>query len=267
MELKDYLIPLRKWWWLIVAATLVATGSSYLATRQQPFNYTARAALLVGRSIQSTNPQDYELNASQQLGQTYANLAVRRPIREGVRAALGLSWLPAYTAKMVPNAQLLEIQVIDTDPERAAAVANEVANQLILQTPAEERDLQQRRKYLSRELQDSETVMDETKAEIQRLRTEMASMFSARQTRRHPGPDRGAGAEADVLPGRLSDIARFRPGRREYPPGGRAGRGPDCAQRPEQARDDPAGRGHRPDAGAGRGVPAGIPGRHPQEPG
>jgi succinoglycan biosynthesis transport protein ExoP len=181
MELKDYLIPLRKWWWLIVAATLVATGSSFLATRQQPFNYTARATLLVGRSIQSTNPQDYELAASQQLGQTYANIAVRRPIKESVQAALGLSRLPAYTARMVPNAQLLEIQVIDTDPERAQAVANEVANQLILQTPAEERDLQQRRKYLSRELQDSETVMDETKAEIQRLRAEMATMFSARQ--------------------------------------------------------------------------------------
>ena len=181
MELKDYLIPLRKWWWLIVAATLVATASSFLATRQQPFIYTARATLLVGRAIQSTNPQDYEIAASQQLGQTYANLAGRRPIKQGVQAALGLTRLPAYTAKMVPNAQLLEIQVIDTDPQRAQAVANEVANQLILQTPAEERDLQQRRNYLSRELQESETVMDETKAEIQRLRTEMANMFSARQ--------------------------------------------------------------------------------------
>ena len=180
MELKDYLIPLRKWWWLIVAATVVATVSSFLATRQQPFIYTARATLMVGRAIQSTNPQDYEITASQQLGQTYANLAGRRPIKEGVQAALGLERLPAYTAKMVPNAQLLEIQVIDTDPGRAAA-ANEVANQLILQTPAEERDLQQRRQYLSRELVESETVMDDTKAEIQRLRTEMASMFSARQ--------------------------------------------------------------------------------------
>ncbi len=181
MELKDYLIPVRKWWWLIVAATLVAAASSFLATRQQPFIYTARATLLVGRAIQSTNPQDYEIAASQQLGQTYANLAGRRPIKQGVQAALGLTRLPAYTARMVPNAQLLEIQVIDTDPGRAQAVANEVANQLILQTPAEERDLQQRRNYLSRELQESETVMDETKAEIRRLRTEMASMFSARQ--------------------------------------------------------------------------------------
>lgn len=181
MELKDYLIPLRKWWWLIVAATVVATASSFLATRQQPFIYTARATLMVGRAIQSTNPQDYEITASQQLGQTYANLAGRRTIKEAVQAALGLTRLPGYTAKMVPNAQLLEIQVIDTDPQRAAAVANEVANQLIQQTPAEERDLQQRRQYLSQELKDSETVMNDTKAEIQKLRTDMGNMFSARQ--------------------------------------------------------------------------------------
>ena len=181
MEFKQYIKPLVKWWWLIAAATLVAALSSFLATRQQPYNYAASATLLVGRSIQSTNPQDYEIAASQQLGQTYANLAVRRPVKEGVKAVLGLSWLPEYTAKMLANTQLLEIQVIDTDPARAQAVANEVANQLILQTPAEDRDLQQRRSYLSRDLQETEAVMDETKAEIQRLRDQMAVMFSARQ--------------------------------------------------------------------------------------
>ena len=101
--------------------------------------------------------------------------------RRPSQAALGLSWLPEYTARMLPNTQLLEIQVIDTDPARAQAVANEVANQLIQQTPAEDRDLQQRRRYLNRELQETEIVMDETKAEIQRLRDQMAVMFSARQ--------------------------------------------------------------------------------------
>jgi len=181
MELKDYLIPLRKWWWLIAAATLVATLSSFLATRQQPYNYAAKATLMVGRSIQSTNPQDYEINASQQLGQTYASLATRRPVKHATQATLGLSWLPEYTAKMVPSTQLLEIQVIDTDPGRAQAVANEVANQLILQTPTEERDLLQRREYVSRELQEAEAAMDRTKAEIAKLRDDMAQMFSARQ--------------------------------------------------------------------------------------
>lgn len=181
MELKDYLIPLRKWWWLIAAATLVATLSSFLATRQQPYNYAAKTTLLVGRSIQSTNPQDYEINASQQLGQTYASLAVRRPVKNATQVTLGLSWLPEYTAKMVPSTQLLEIQVIDTVPARAQAVANEVANQLILQTPAEERDLQQRREYVNRELQETEAAMDRTKAEIAKLREDMAQMFSARQ--------------------------------------------------------------------------------------
>ncbi|OQA45469.1 MAG: Tyrosine-protein kinase YwqD [Chloroflexi bacterium ADurb.Bin325] len=181
MELKEYFGPLRKWWWLVVAATVIATLSSYLATRQQPFDYAAKVTLLVGRSIQSTNPQDYEINASQQLGQTYASLASTQPIRKGAMAALGLTWLPDYTAAMVGNTQLLTIRVIDTDPLRAQAVANEIANQLILQTPTEDRDLQQRREYINRELAEIEQAMDATKAEIARLREDLAGMFSARQ--------------------------------------------------------------------------------------
>ena len=45
-------------------------------------------------------------------------------------AALGLAWLPEYTAKAVPNTPVVEISVTDTDPQRAQAVANELANQL-----------------------------------------------------------------------------------------------------------------------------------------
>ena len=33
--MKEYIVPLRKWWWLIAASVLVATVSSYLVTRQQ----------------------------------------------------------------------------------------------------------------------------------------------------------------------------------------------------------------------------------------
>ena len=157
--------------------------------------------------------------------------------------ALGLTRLPAYTAKMVPNAQLLEIQVIDTDPQRAAAVANEVANQLILQTPAEERDLQQRRQYLSRELKESETVMDETKAEIQRLRTEMANMFSARQIADTQG-------QIAALEQKLTSYRNAYLTSLDFVQGGvntlqvvEPAEAPTVAQRPEQARHDPAGRG------------------------
>jgi len=181
LELKQYVKPLLKWWWLIVASTLVATLSSFLATRQQPSIYSAEATLMVGRSLESPNPVQYDLYLSERLGKTYADLADRKPIKDAVQAALGLKWSPAYSVRMLPDTQLLEIRSIDTDPLRAQAIANEVANQLILQTPAEERDMLQRREFLSKELQQTEAVMEETKAQIQRLRDQMAGMFSARQ--------------------------------------------------------------------------------------
>ena len=46
-----------------------------------------------------------------------------------------MTWLPEYRVQPIPNTQLLEVTVTDTDPLRAQVVANEIARQLILQGP------------------------------------------------------------------------------------------------------------------------------------
>ena len=40
------------------------------------------------------------------------------------------------TSRVVPGTQLLEISVIDTDPQRAMVLADGIAQQLILQSPS-----------------------------------------------------------------------------------------------------------------------------------
>ena len=45
-------------------------------------------------------------------------------------------WLPEYSARTVPNTQLIEITVTDTDPARAQAVAKELVNQLVAISPS-----------------------------------------------------------------------------------------------------------------------------------
>ncbi len=182
MELKQYLSTLRKWWWLIALSTLVATFSSFLATRQQPPIYSAKTTLMVGRTIENPNPTGNEVWLGQQLAQTYAEIAKREKVQQATMAALGLSWLPEYTIALVPNTQLLEIKVVDTSPERAQAVANELANQLIEQSPsAPERERQDRRDFVNRQLQEIEKNTEETKARIDDLKQQLANMFSARQ--------------------------------------------------------------------------------------
>lgn len=182
MELRQYFNTLRKWFWLIALATLVAAASSFLATRQQPPNYSSKTTLIVGSTIENPNPSGNDIWLGQQLAQTYAELAKRDVIKLATMQALGLSWLPKYTVTLVPNTQLLEINVVDASPERAQAVAQELAHQLIEQSPsAPELEQRDRQAFVNRQLQDLETNIDATRARIQELQDQLAGMFSARQ--------------------------------------------------------------------------------------
>lgn len=182
MELKEYILPLRKWWWLIVAATLVATLSSLIATSRQAPIYQTRTTIMVGRAIENPNPNGSDFWLMQQLAGTYADIAKRAPVQDATKAALGLTWLPDYTVRVVPNTQLVEISVVDTSPPRARAVASELANQLILQTPMQSgSDMDQRQAFIKTQLDDLEVKIKDTQAEIARKQADLGNLFSARQ--------------------------------------------------------------------------------------
>ncbi len=181
-DLRGYLIPLRKWWWLIVAASVVATLGSFWATRQQAPIYRTRVTVMVGSAIENPNPNGNEFWLTQQLATTYADIVMRDPVRNGVMAKLSLTWMPEYSARVVPSTQLVELTVTDTDPQRAQAVANELANQLILISPtAPGREDQQRQQFISQQLSDLETNIQATQDEIDRKQAGLATLFSAAQ--------------------------------------------------------------------------------------
>jgi polysaccharide biosynthesis transport protein len=180
MEISVYFRPLRRWWWLLLASTLLATASSYWYIRQQPSLYEATTTLMIGQGFDDPNPTGGELLASQQLAETYAELAQRRLVREQTMAALGLTQLPEYSAYPLPNRQLLEILVVDTDPQRAQAVANELANQLILQSPTAPRpEEQEREAFINDQLTRLQANIQQTQSDIAAKQVELESEFSA----------------------------------------------------------------------------------------
>lgn len=180
MEFREYLRPLLKWWWLVVSSTLIAGVASYIAVLHQPPVYQARTTLIVGRLTQDPNPNTQEIWMGQQLALTYTNIAQREPLRTATMQALGMNWLPEYVVKPVPNTQLIEIMVTDTDPVRASAVANELAHQLILTAPGGQED-QQRVAFINQQLNDLEARIRETQTQIQEQQAALEDMVSARQ--------------------------------------------------------------------------------------
>ncbi|MEO0020390.1 MAG: hypothetical protein ABIK47_07125, partial [candidate division WOR-3 bacterium] len=88
-------------------------------------------------------------------------------MRNATMAALGLTWLPDYYASAVPNSQLIEIVVTDTSPERAQAVANELANQLIRQSPtSRESQTLEHQEFIQQQLYNIEAEINKTMGEI-----------------------------------------------------------------------------------------------------
>ncbi len=90
MELRQYFNTIRKWWWLIVLATLIATLASFLATRSQPAQYSSKTTLMIGQTLENPNPTGNEVWLGQQLAQTYAEIAKRDLVRQ---ATMDSSWV------------------------------------------------------------------------------------------------------------------------------------------------------------------------------
>ena len=180
MDISVYIRPLLRWWWLIAAAIIVAAVSTFLTVLQQPDRYEAKTTLMIGRAINDPNPTQGEFYLAEQLAAAYADIVEQEPIREATKTALELGQLPEYLARAVPQSQFIEIFVTDTDPLRAQVVANELANQLILQSPtgAGSED-QLRRDFVSRQLDDLQLQILQTNDEITELQENLGLINSA----------------------------------------------------------------------------------------
>jgi non-specific protein-tyrosine kinase len=182
VELNEYIRPLRKWWWLILASVALAVLAAFLVVRRQPPIYNTRATVMVGNAIDNPNPSGYEFYLTQQLANTYADIATRANVRAAVQESLGLTWSPTYTARVVPNTQLVEIIVTDADPARAQAVAQTVVTELSRLSPTGGSGREQgRQDFIESQLNELERSIKDTQAELTRRQDELGTLFSARQ--------------------------------------------------------------------------------------
>ena len=157
MELRQYWWVVRRWWWLLVLCTVLgAAGAFVISSRMDP-TYEASTLIMVGGGLDLVNPTTGELQTSEKLAQTYAELVKTRPVLEQTMAALNLPREPQVTVMLVRNTQLLRLTVSDTNPARAQATADELARQLILQSPsAPGREDQAYRAFVQAQLTDLE---------------------------------------------------------------------------------------------------------------
>lgn len=201
VELRNYITIVLRRWWLIALAVLVTLALGYGYNQRQDKIYKATASVIVGQSISSWDVNRSQMQASEELAQTYAALARRQPVLEGTVAGLGLdySWQRLkgmVSARAVSDTQLVEISVQAKSREEAIMIADEVAQQLILLSPTALRNqeasedvafVNQRLLNLQSRIEKSQAELDVleltdvstlTAAEVSALETEVSNLES-----------------------------------------------------------------------------------------
>ena len=141
MELRRQIALVRRRLPLLFVSVVLAGGAAFVLSGLQQKVYEAKATLIVGQSLSAVNPDYSQLLVSQRLSTTYSTVATTRPILDAVIAQLDLGVTPDDLLNRVKadaplDSTLLTITAQDTDPARAAAVANALSMQLIAASPA-----------------------------------------------------------------------------------------------------------------------------------
>src|SRR6266545_1649718 len=131
-EIYPILRRVLRWWWMIVLAIAVAAGSAFYLSQQETRYYVAHTSLMIGNTLQSSIPDQNQLVIGSSLARYYGELTRHEPILKPVQESLHLPFAweiisdRMLMTNVVPSANLLEIYVSDSNPERAAAIANAV---------------------------------------------------------------------------------------------------------------------------------------------
>lgn len=186
VEIRFFANAFRKWWWLIALATAVGLIGSTLVEARTPRSYRSSTTLMVGQFLQIENPQQGDFTLSQQLAQSYATMVRRRTILDATSDALQLGIPGAALDRMInvgtiPQSQFIQIEVLDTDPRRATLIANELAAQLIVQSPTpQQREQEQHRQFVARQLASLQVQLEDADRQRSALNQRLAGETSAR---------------------------------------------------------------------------------------
>jgi non-specific protein-tyrosine kinase len=132
VDLLQYFYLFRQWAWLVILAALIAGGVTYYLNKRTIPVYQAATTLLVSdpSSANRTGTSSSDVIVSGSLAaSTYADMLTDGPVLEQTIASLQIPITPAKLKNaihvaLVTNTMLISVTVEDTDPARAAAIAN-----------------------------------------------------------------------------------------------------------------------------------------------
>lgn len=169
---------LLRWWWLIILAVSLGVGVGYLLRTEQADLYYSEATILIGQSTDSAAP----IGVDRDVLDAYTVLLTRNSLLQPVIDDLGLNisvteLLDYMSVSTNEKASLIAVGIMDTDPERAAAIANRIVDELIRQTSdrATVLDLQ----FINSQIESIQKQISDLQAQYNTLAEQAQSLTSA----------------------------------------------------------------------------------------
>ncbi|MDM8532220.1 excisionase family DNA-binding protein [Anaerolineales bacterium HSG25] len=187
MTLDRYFKIAFRWWWLVFIAVTLSATTSYIYSKRLPKIYMARSVVQIGNFAGEVNPDTRTLQLNLTLAEVYAERVKQAKITQGVIQRHNLSSTLTsgqlggmIVANINPKAQLLDIQVSDIEPKRVAFLANALADELVLQSPAQAQQddeaftrekldrIETKVNAITRAIEENQTIVDEDESAVNR---------------------------------------------------------------------------------------------------
>jgi capsular exopolysaccharide synthesis family protein len=173
VEIRQYLLLARKWLWLIVAGAVIGAGIGYIISLYQPTIYQTSTKIMVSRGLDQDQQTYYFFNEVQ-LAKTYSQLLNTGPLLDQLSQKLGYQVSKKQVlVKQVTDSLLIDLSVQDSDPQRAADIANGLVTVFIEYN----NNLQAVRYQTSEE--SLQTQITQVQNQIQELQKEMSQISEA----------------------------------------------------------------------------------------
>jgi capsular polysaccharide biosynthesis protein len=144
MRPEEIAVALLRRWWIVAIAAIVAGLVAYVTTSSEPKTYTVSTRLMA-----VAEPPDYwmDLYAKNRLVSYKDLIANWEFVAEALKAA-GSNIDPGVASSKLavghnPDGNIIQIVVTDTDPARAAEIANALADGFVRRNDAENQQLLQ----------------------------------------------------------------------------------------------------------------------------
>ena len=124
MELKQFVVLLVRWFWLLLLGLCLGAVTGILIARGQEPGYQAEARILVMR-VPDQSSMGFAYLGDQQLSQTFSELITTQPVIDSVSNLLGINVDPSkIQIQKNPNSQIINVIVNDNKPEQSVLIAN-----------------------------------------------------------------------------------------------------------------------------------------------